>query len=117
MINRGDRVEVIDADAFRLLKGNDDYSDGGRKQNLYAVAERASELEATGALVIMAFIAPTERVAAANASQLARKACWYTYQVEPCGQGLSMKSRMSRNCALDTKATSTVWCQEDTRRD
>lgn len=54
----GNRVVVVDGDAFRKLKGNSDYSDIGRIRNLKEAAEYAASMEKDGNIVVCSFVSP-----------------------------------------------------------
>ena len=57
----GKKAIMLDGDQFRESKGNSDFSDRGRIQNLMNAAVEAQRLENLGFVVILAFIAPKKR--------------------------------------------------------
>lgn len=54
----GIRVRVLDGDLYRRSTGNQDYSDQGRESNLMGLAQAAARSEDSGAVAIVAAIAP-----------------------------------------------------------
>ena len=58
---RGYHTKIIDGDEYRKIKGNQDYTDEGRKRNLFGAAVEAAQYERNGFIVILAFIAPRKR--------------------------------------------------------
>jgi energy-coupling factor transporter ATP-binding protein EcfA2 len=60
--SQGHSVVVVDGDAWRQLKGNDDFSDEGRRKNLYDAAYYAARIEAVGNVVICAFVSPYKKM-------------------------------------------------------
>ena len=56
--SEGKRIMLIDADEFRHIHKNNDFSDEGRKRNLFTAAEEAREFEEKGYIVVLAFVSP-----------------------------------------------------------